>query len=193
MSYPINHTLISDYPLEIRKLKTSTKTQLDHEHETSVDGDATGSEHSNGSAVAYVGTSDPTTRPGGASLAANNIDKGRLWIDDDETQIPLKRWNGSAFVTVGMSPSTYAGEESIIFPNGLILKHGNIGDAGNTPTTTDIVFDAAFPNGVISIVAQPVHSAQLGTTHAIKNVSANGFSIIDNTSWTSYYWQAWGY
>ena len=115
---PINHTLISALPEEIRKLKASAKTQIDREHETPVDGDATGGEHSNGSAVAYRGTATPTNRPDGATaLASNDVDKGRLWIDDNKTQAPIKRWNGSAFVTAGMSPSDYAAEESNILAN----------------------------------------------------------------------------
>ena len=92
-SYPLDHTLISDVPGEIRKLKTSAKTQFDMEHETPVDGDATGSEHSNGSGVAYEGTDTPANRPDGTTaLADNAIDRGRLWLDGC-----LKRWNGSAW------------------------------------------------------------------------------------------------
>lgn len=98
VSYPPDHTLISDVPGEIRKLKDSVKDQIKHEHETPVDGDATGSEHSSGSAVAWEGSSTPSTRPGGASLGDNAIDRGRLWANDKNK---LKRWNGSAFVGVG--------------------------------------------------------------------------------------------
>ena len=97
LSYPIDHTLISDVPGKIRKLKTSAKSQLDHEQETPVDGDATGSEHSSGSAVANEGTSTPTTRPGGATLGDNAIDRGRLWLDDNFDPPVLKRWDGSAW------------------------------------------------------------------------------------------------
>lgn len=96
--FPIDHTKIGDLPGEIRKLKTSVKTQLDHEHETPVDGDATGSEHSSGSAVAYEGTVTPTNRPDGVTALGNNaIDRGRLWLDDNFDPPKLKRWTGSAF------------------------------------------------------------------------------------------------
>ena len=101
VNYPINHTLISALPEEIRKLKASAKTQIDREHETPVDGDATGGEHSNGSAVVYRGTDTPTNRPDGVTaLASNDIDKARLWIDDNDTPPVLKRWNGSAWVAL---------------------------------------------------------------------------------------------
>lgn len=96
--FPIDHTKIGDLPGEDRKLKASVKTQLDHEHETPVDGDATGSEHSSGSAVAYEGTVTPTNRPDGVTALGNNaIDRGRLWLDDNFDPPKLKRWTGSAF------------------------------------------------------------------------------------------------
>ncbi len=103
VSYPIDHTTIGDVPGEIRKLKTSTKTQIDREHEIPVDGDATGGEHSLGSSVLYMGTSAPTNRPDGSTaLASNNIDKGRLWLDTNYTPPALKYWSGSAWVTMGI-------------------------------------------------------------------------------------------
>lgn len=101
VAVPIDHLLIGSIPGAIRALKASTKSQLDHEHETPVDGDATGSEHSAGSAVCYEDTSTPTTRPGGATLGANAIDQGRLWLDDNFDPPILKRWDGSAFEIVG--------------------------------------------------------------------------------------------
>lgn len=156
VSYPLDPTLISDIPGEIRKLKDSVKDQLSHEHETPVDGDATGDEHSSGSAVAYEGSSTPEDRPGGATLGDNAIDRGRLWIDGNKTQIPLMRWNGSAFVTVGMSPSTYEGEESITFPNGLIMKQGLKTLDGDTTTIT---FDTAFLNACTRVIASPSTSS----------------------------------
>lgn len=114
VSYPLDHTLISDVPGEIRKLKDSCKDQLDREHETPVDGDATGSEHSNGSAVAYEGTGTPTNRPDGATaLADNAIDRGRLWLDDNYDPPMLKRWKAAAFEpVVGTHLSAYTDEDS---------------------------------------------------------------------------------
>lgn len=102
VSYPLDHTLISDVPGEIRKLKDSCKDQLDIEHETPQDGDATGSEHSLGSAVPYEGTSTPTNRPDGSTaLADNAIDRARTWWDTNFDPPLLKKWNGSAWVLHG--------------------------------------------------------------------------------------------
>jgi hypothetical protein len=113
ITYPINHTEIGDGPLEIRKLKTSTKTQIDREHETPVDGDATGGEHSNGSAVTYVGSDAPTKRPDGSTaLGDNDIDNGRLWIDDTESPGRLKRWKGDGFEDVVTGFGAWADKDS---------------------------------------------------------------------------------
>ena len=109
IGYPIDHTLVSAAPGEIRKLKDSVKDQLSHEHQAPVDGDETGTEHSNGSAVAFEGTSTPTTRPGGVALADNAIDRGRLWLDDNYDPPRPKRWKGSAFEDVGPIGLTISG------------------------------------------------------------------------------------
>lgn len=103
VSYPLDHTKVGSLPGEIRKLKDSVKDQIDREHETPVDGDATGSEHSLGSAVLYIGTSAPTNRPDGATaLASNNIDKGRIWLDTNYTPPALKYWDGDSWETLGI-------------------------------------------------------------------------------------------
>jgi hypothetical protein len=61
-----------------------------------------GGVHKNGSGVAYISSSAATNRPDGStSLAANDIDKGRLWLDDTTTPPALKRWSGSAWVSAG--------------------------------------------------------------------------------------------
>lgn len=113
VSYPQDHTLISKVPEWIRNLKISAKAQIDHEHETPVDGDATGGEHSNGSAVAYEGAGPHTNRPDGSTaLADNAIDRGRIWLDDNFNPPMLKRWNGSAFEpVVGTHLGAYTDED----------------------------------------------------------------------------------
>jgi hypothetical protein len=61
-----------------------------------------GGVHKNGSGVAYISSSAATNRPDGSTaLAANDIDKGRLWLDDTTTPPALKRWSGSAWVSAG--------------------------------------------------------------------------------------------
>jgi len=170
-SYPIDHTKIGNLPTELRKLKTSTKTQIGLEHEDPVDGDATGSEHSSGSAVAFEGTDTPTTRPGGAALGDNAIDRGRLWLDDNSDPPVLKRWTGAAFTEAikalgGITPATYAGEESVTFANGLTIKFGEESVAAYA--TDEVTYEDAFDNGVIAAFAtyKTTENSYLATANA---------------------------
>jgi hypothetical protein len=199
VAYPIDHTKIGDIPTEIRKLKTSTKTQIGHEHETPVDGDATGSEHSSGSAVAYEGTSTPTTRPDGSTaLADNAIDRGRLWLDDNGDPPNLKRWTGSAFTESvralgGWTPTTYAGEESITLPNGLVIKLGSASSTQDTQET--FAFAAAFSTAIMGVWTQRTDA---GASHvlavdsqSVANFTINRDDTIDGS--VGFNWIAIGY
>jgi hypothetical protein len=100
-SLPVDHTKIGDLPGEHRKITAKVETVLEKEHEALGDSNS-GGEHSNGSAVCYEGTSTPTNRPDGSTALANNaVDRGRLWLDDNADPPTLKRWDGSAFETIG--------------------------------------------------------------------------------------------
>lgn len=197
-SYPVDHTKIGGVPGEIRKLKDSCKDQLDREHETPVDGDATGGEHSGGSAVAYEGTSTPTTRPDGATaLADNAIDRGRMWLDDNGDPPNLKRWTGSAFTEHvralgGWTPASYAGEESVTLPNGLVIKMGTATLSSYTATVT---FAAAFSTALMFASTQVINAA--GTAISVIDDSpapaVTGFTILSNAATGSVYWIAIGY
>ena len=166
LSYPIDHTLISDVPGEIRKLKDSVKDQLKHEHETPVDGDATGSEHSSGSAVAYEGSSTPSTRPGGATLGDNAIDRGRIWINDGGK---LKRWSGTAFVGAG----------------GIVQIVNTQTGAVNTGTTTmprdDTIPQKTEGDEYMTLAITPVSSSnklKIDVVFAVANTSGNLIPIV---------------
>lgn len=191
VSYPLNHTLISDVPGEIRKLKDSCKDQFKHEHEDPVDGDATGAEHSAGSAVVYEGTDAPTDRPGGATLGDNAIDRGRLYLDDDYDPPILKRWDGSAWEIIGWT-AIYAGGESVTFPNGLIMKVGYIERVAGT--TTPVTFDVAFPNALVSVVITQNADSPTNYGTRVGSESVTGFSCYINAADNpdGFYWMAFG-
>lgn len=195
VSYPINHTLISALPSEIRKLKTSVKTQLGHEHETPVDGDETGSEHSNGSAVCYIGEDEPTLRPDGVTeLGDNDIDNSRLWLDTNFDPPVLKRWNADAWEVIGWTPGVYAGEESVTFPNGLIIKMGNV--AYTSTGTKTITFGTAFPHGIVSVTFGPSHAEPNHTIQPqlkINSESKTSFQVFVIDQPTDINWMAIGY
>ena len=65
----------------------------------------------------------------------------------------------------GFTPSTYAGEESVTLPNGLIMKFG-VATGPTSQTAITITFADAFPNGIISAQATATDtSAGNGSTY----------------------------
>jgi len=96
----------------------------------------------------------------------------------------------------GFTPSTYAGEESVTLPNGLIMKFGSI--SGVTTTGTTFSFSSAFPTAVISATATgnttntiTIQSNYAGKC-AVSNVTTSGMKIWGEPG-SSAYWQAIGY
>ena len=109
---------------------------------------------------------------------------------DDETEADMQTTLGvTANVFV---PSTYAGEQSITFPNGLILKVGTENVAGDTEdiVTFSTPFPNAFVNGQVSFnedntaLASPAACQGATSTIEITNGDASTRAI---------FWQAWGY
>jgi len=192
VAYPIDHTKIGGLPGAIRTLKTSVKTQLDREHETPVDGDATGGEHTLGSAVCYMGTSTPATRPDGATaLDDNDIDNARLWLDTNFDPPVLKRWNASAWEVVGWSPGAYAAGESMTFPNGRILKCGYVAVSATTGTIT---FAVAFPTAVQSCSLTMKYTTYTSQTPVVTAFTTASIAwAVGDAGMTGFYWEAWGY
>lgn len=84
---------------EIRYLRAAIRSRLEKEHEAPATSDA-GGEHLAGSAKAFYATSDPTTRPDGAT-ALDTDDAGRLLYRSDLAA--LKVFSGSAWGLVGSS------------------------------------------------------------------------------------------
>ena len=102
------------------------------------------------------------------------------------TQQSIKAYVDGA---LNFSPSSYAGEESVTFPNGLIMKFGEASQTGSGGTVT---YGAAFPNEVISVCVTPRDIASRSSTWAINGSSASAFTWIANPNHTSIYWQAIG-
>lgn len=88
------------------------------------------------------------------------------------------------------TPSTYAGEESVTLPNGLIMKMGIEPQSGATGTVT---YGAAFPTSVVSVNITPVDTLARSTSLAITASSSSAFSWISNSNHTAIHWQAIGY
>jgi len=107
------------------------------------------------------------------------------------TQQSIKAYVDSA---PNFTPSTYAGEESVTLPNGLIMKWGKkncIAD-GNTAVS----FGTGFPTACVNV--QCTHNSSISTTSdagvAAISVSQGGFDIRNGGgSAGDIFWQAIGY
>lgn len=96
-----------------------------------------------------------------------------------------------------LDPSTYAGEGSITFPNGLVLKHGTV-VAGDDDVPVDFTDEGLtdFDNAVVSVTVGQVGTDVVNDATTIGQVGITGFRIHSSAgggSISSYYWQAWGY
>ena len=93
----------------------------------------------------------------------------------------------------GFSPSTYAGGENTTLPNGMIFKAGQVSVAATTAGT--ITFGAAFPNGIVSVVATTVEDTNNDrNTVKIGTQSASSFTLRNTAGLTlDFNWIAIGY
>ena len=96
----------------------------------------------------------------------------------------------------GFTPSTYAGEESVTLPNGLIMKFGSI--SGVTITGTTFSFSSAFPTAVISATAtgNTTNNITISSNYAgkcaVSDVTTSGMKIWGEPN-SPAYWQVIGY
>jgi hypothetical protein len=82
----------------------------------------------------------------------------------------------------------YEGQESITFPNGLIIKSGYVARAD---VITSFNFVVAFPNAVISGQVTPYYSADYEAP-SISSLTPSGMSIYAEGPVTGYFWMAIG-
>jgi hypothetical protein len=105
----------------------------------------------------------------------------KVYVDDSSTD--------------GFSPSTYAGEESVTLPNGLIMKTGFFSDeTGGEGKVVD--YGSAFPNATISVQLTQVGGNTSSTPNVrVTTYSASGFTMYVNTASgvLGNFWTAIGY
>ncbi len=96
--------------------------------------------------------------------------------------------------TTAFTPSTYAGEESVTLPNGLIMKFGY---KATVATNDSISFSVAFPTVCVNVSAT---TAEANSTARwpmkVSSLAVGGFDIKHgNSTVTNHgaYWQAIGY
>jgi len=138
-----------------------------------------------------------------AKIADANVTFSKLTdvIDDDTmatasatklaTSESIKAYVDASSTT--FTPSTYAGEESVTLPNGLIMKMGR---TATTSTDTTITFSTAFPNALISVIGLQEETGNstlttptsIGSTRSTSAVNFRHGSASDFINW-----QAIGY
>ncbi len=90
-----------------------------------------------------------------------------------------------------MSPVSYAGENSVTFQNGFILKFGTSARNGD-PTTVN--FSVAFPGGIVTAVACAGVSTSIASDTAVSSIGTTGINIKNaDANATTYRWVAFGY
>lgn len=105
--------------------------------------------------------------------------------------------NAVEAVPSGFTPSTYAGEESVTLPNGLIMKWGVVNNSPYGNTGVNIVtFGAAFPTAIVNAQCSWA-TTNTGFTNPVYikggTVSTTGLTINNLSGTADVYWQAIGY
>ena len=109
-----------------------------------------------------------------------------------DAQISNKKYvdDGLALKSGLMTPATDAGEESVTFPNGRIIKEGYKAKTGETDTIT---FGVAFPNGVVSGFLTSKHSTSIGWESVITTLNTTTLVITWGGNYTGAYWRVRGW
>jgi len=105
--------------------------------------------------------------------------------------------------SLGWSPETYAGEESITLPNGVIVKIGkktvSVTNPGLGVYHETVTYDTAFPNQTEAVFITVIDNSATATiATSVRNVDASGFTIDyretggANQDITGIYWLAIG-
>lgn len=89
----------------------------------------------------------------------------------------------------GFDPSTYAAEESVTLPNGMVMKMGRTGVTG---TTSAITFGTAFETAIVSVQVTSEKTTDL-TGASVDNIATDHFDVIHTDGTTHINWFAIGY
>lgn len=148
-----------------------------------------------GGTLDVTGNIDPTTYETTNGGFLDEDDMASDAADKIASQQSIKAYADAA-PAAQMTPTSYAAEESITFPNGLIMKIGTESVAGNT--TDDVTYGTAFPTAFkhaqvsyqgpdTSVVDAATANPKSGSATSILQVTNgdNGTRII--------YWMAIGY
>ena len=101
----------------------------------------------------------------------------------------------------GFTPSTYAGEESVTLPNGLIMKFGQVAPASRSQHQGEYLlsFASSFPNSIITATTSILTTSGYPDNHAfVDDLAVNGIRLVSGstavgTSTYGWTWTAFGY
>ena len=140
---------------EIANLRKAVRQRLLKEH-VEPDTANEGGEHKAGSAMCFIGNTEPTVRPDGTTpLDAD--DKGRLWYYEAGGRVRI--WNGSAWIENNIPTSGFFQKDNAS-PFSLPFTQTGLGSGTWHLTVCGLV----VPNGTLSM---PYHFTVNGTTRGI--------------------------
>ena len=144
-------------------------------------------------------TNKTLTTPTITSGVLNTAVSGTAVLDEDAmgsnsatkvaTQQSIKAYVATQVGSANWTPTSYADEESVTYPNGLIFKGGYVAKVG---TTTTVTFGTAFPNAVLTASVNKVGN---GSNYGSDIVSFSTSALVIGDYYEvapGYYWQAWG-
>ena len=129
----------------------------------------------------------------GAAAAPQEVailDEDDMVSDSDTalaTQQSIKAYVDSSAQT--FVPASYAGEESVTLPNGLIIKFGTVTSNGSVQSFT---FATAFPTACLNLQGQRSASYDSNNNLSYTTLSATGWTM-NPASAALYSWTAFGY
>ena len=178
----------------------NTSTQLSSGAIIVKDGGVTTAKLNDGAVTtAKIADSNVTT----AKIADANVTFAKLTdVIDDDTMATASATKLATSESIkayvdgggGFTPSTYAGEESVTLPNGLIMKFGS--QTVGSDSTASVSFSEAFPNLIVQVQLTIKTIISLGSDAGLSATSqtTSGFTIQNGSAGAATIsWMAIGY
>jgi len=134
-----------------------------------------------GTTLDVTGNIDPTTYETTNGGFLDEDAMGSDAADKVASQQSIKAYVDNNIGSANWTPASYAGEQSITFPNGLIMKQGTESVAANT--TDEVTYSAAFPTAFVnSWCTLQSASADIDDNVACQAKAASETSILQVTN-----------
>ena len=99
---------------------------------------------------------------------------------------------GHSAEEIGFIPASYTGQESVTFPNGLIMKKGRVSLVSDVSKT--VTFATPFPNAIENVQFTQTNSVHIhGWSWRVWSRSVNNIVLHSDADSGMYDWVAWGY